>query len=611
MDFPNRSIDKPANVKGNEIGWGSDAVAQVLRELDLEYITLNPGASYRGLHDSLVNHLGNRNPQMLLCLHEEHAVSIAHGYAKVAGRPLAVALHSNVGLMHGSMAIFNAFCDRVPMIILGGTGPTDAAKRRPWIDWIHTCRDQGGLVRDFVKWDDEPSSVDAAIEAIFRGNLIARTVPCGPVYIALDSAIQEQALETAPVIPSRTRHQPSAEIQPDPAAIAQVVDQLGQARKPVILAGRVSRSSDAWRARVALAERLGARVMTDMKTGAAFPTNHPLHVGDPVFFLSDEAKETLNAADFVLSLDWIDLSGSLKTARQDGCEAATVVSASLDHYSHNSWSMDYFGLPPVDIGLACTPDVATRCLLEALDRRGSDSPAGVAGWQDQELIDSEHVSSSDGSSDRDDAVVTLSDVAAALDKAVGGDDICLIRLPLGWPTSEWTFRHPLDYLGYDGGGGIGSGPGMAVGAALALRDNPQETRLPVAILGDGDCMMGITALWSAAHFGIPLLVIVANNGSYFNDELHQERVARERGRDPENRWIGQRIAGPDLDLAKMAEAQGFAGIGPVETVTDLPQAFEKGLNDVRNGGTCLIDVRVVPQYEGTMAAALTRKIETD
>src|SRR5579884_3573173 len=145
------------------LGWGSDAIAELLRRLELPYISLNPGSSYRGLHDSLVNYLGNERPRMIVCLHEEHAVAVAHGYAKVTGRPMAVALHSNVGLMHATMALYNAFCDRVPMLVIGATGPVDAARRRPWIDWIHTAADQGALVRNYVKWDDQPASVEAAL----------------------------------------------------------------------------------------------------------------------------------------------------------------------------------------------------------------------------------------------------------------------------------------------------------------------------------------------------------------------------------------------------------------------------------------------------------------
>ena len=152
-------IDRPAPSAPSNRVWGSDAIAAAIRALDIPYVALNPGSSYRGLHDSLVNHLGNTRPRMLLCLHEESAVALAHGWAKVTGKPMLAVVHANVGLMHATMAIFNAWCDRAPLIVLGATGALDAVRRRPWIEWIHTARDQGALIRNFTKWDDQPSSV--------------------------------------------------------------------------------------------------------------------------------------------------------------------------------------------------------------------------------------------------------------------------------------------------------------------------------------------------------------------------------------------------------------------------------------------------------------------
>src|SRR5215204_4367323 len=200
------AVERPA--LANEPGdyWGSDAVALMLRELDLPYVALNPGASYRGLHDSLVNLLGNRDPQMLLCLHEEHAVAIAHGYAKVTGRPMGAIVHSNVGLMHATMAMFNAWCDRTPVFVLGATGPVDAAKRRPWIDWIHTAQDQGALIRHFIKWDAQPASVPASYEALLRAKQIAETAPKGPVYVCFDTVLQEVQLSELPSLPDVSRY---------------------------------------------------------------------------------------------------------------------------------------------------------------------------------------------------------------------------------------------------------------------------------------------------------------------------------------------------------------------------------------------------------------------
>src|SRR6185369_5879433 len=210
--------------------FGSDVIASMLRSLDIPYVALNPGASFRGLHDSLVNHLGNERPQMLLCLHEESAVAIAHGYAKVTQRMLGVVLHSNVGLMHATMAIFNAWCDRVPLLLLGATGPVDAARRRPWIDWIHTASDQGALVRDFTKWDDQPGSIEAACESLLRAMQIACTPPCGPTYVNFDATLQESPLAALPALPDPARHAPASPALPPADSLAAVARMLDDAR---------------------------------------------------------------------------------------------------------------------------------------------------------------------------------------------------------------------------------------------------------------------------------------------------------------------------------------------------------------------------------------------
>src|ERR1041384_6726325 len=265
-------IERPLPSGANAPAFGSDVIADTLRALDIPYIALNPGASYRGLHDSLVNYLGNSAPQMLLCLHEESAVAIAHGYAKVTGRAMAAAVHSNVGLMHATMAIFNAWCDRLPVIGLGATGPVDAVKRRPWIDWIHTARDQGALVRPYIKWDDQPASPAAAREALMRATWLAQTLPMGPVYVNLDAEMQEAKL-AEPLAPlEAARFMPPVASAPDAGTVAKAAARLKAAKNVVRLIGPASRSEVAWAARVKHAEILGARATTCLKTAAASPT---------------------------------------------------------------------------------------------------------------------------------------------------------------------------------------------------------------------------------------------------------------------------------------------------------------------------------------------------
>jgi thiamine pyrophosphate-dependent acetolactate synthase large subunit-like protein len=583
-------IERPA--LGNEPGdyWGSDAAALMLREIGLPYVALNPGASYRGLHDSLVNLLGNRDPQMLLCLHEEHAVAMAHGYAKVTGKPMGAIVHSNVGLMHATMAIFNAWCDRTPVVVIGATGPVDAAKRRPWIDWIHTAQDQGALIRNFTKWDDQPASVAAAAESLLRAHRMATTPPCGPVYVCLDAALQESRIGDLPPLPSAERFRPPRPVAPDAAAAREAAELLSKAERPLILVGRVGRSEGEWQRRVEFAEALGAVVLTDPKTGAGFPSRHELHGPPAGNNPSDAACAVLRAADVVLSLDWVDLAGALKAAWGAEPVGSKVISVSLDHLIHNGWSMDYQGLAPVDLHLAVEPDTAVEALLPLLRR---SRPA----WPDRPANPASPRPALSG-----DTIAPLM-LATTLREAVGSRPTSLIRTPLAWSANAWDVAHPLDTLGGDGGGGIGGGPGMAVGAALALRGG---SRLPIAVLGDGDFLMGCTALWTAVHYRIPLLVIVSNNNSFFNDELHQDRMARQRNRPVANRWIGQRIADPEPDLATLARGQGAEGFGPIRRPDELVRALRAGLDCVEGGGVAVVDVRVEPGYAPVNSAAISR-----
>jgi len=578
------ALERP--LLANEPGdyWGSDAVALMLRELDIPYVALNPGASYRGLHDSLVNLLGNRDPQMLLCLHEEHAVAIAHGYAKVTGRPMGAIVHSNVGLMHATMAMFNAWCDRVPVIVLGATGPVDAAKRRPWIDWIHTAQDQGALVRHYTKWDDQPASVPAAVESMLRAYRMAATAPCGPVYVCLDAALQESRIGELPPLPDAARYRAPAPTAPDPAAARQAAELLQNAARPVILMGRVARGEAEWARRIELAEALGAVVLSDAKAGSGFPSRHRLQGPAAGNNPSPEACALLRDADVVLSLDWVDLAGLLKTAWGDQPIGNKVVLASLDHLVHNGWSMDYQGLAPADVHLAVAPDLAVAALLPLLRPR-------APGWSGRAMTSPPKLPVLAG-----DSIAPLM-LAAGLREALGGRPACLIRTPLAWAGNTWEVAHPLDLLGGDGGAGIGGGPGMAVGAALALREGGHAAgRLPVAVLGDGDLLMGVTALWTAVHYRIPLLIVVSNNNSFFNDELHQDRMARQRSRPVANRWIGQRIADPEPDLAVLARGQGATGFGPVRRPEELVRSLQEAIGCVEAGGVALVDVRVEPGY---------------
>lgn len=578
-------------MRDQETCWASDGIAELLRALDIPYLALTPGSSFRGLHDSVVNHLGDEAPQHILAIHEESAVAIAHGFAKAAGRPMAAALHANVGLMHASMAIFNAWCDRTPVLLLGAQGPVDAEQRRPFVDWLHTCADLGALVRPFTKWDNQPHSLPAALEAILRAHQSATTAPCGPVFVSLDQSLQESRAPRAH-LPRMQRVASPVAPEPAPECVADIAQRLQAAARPLVLVGRVSGTRADWDRRVAFAEAFGVPVLTDLKTGARFPTRHPLHPVAPGLSASPDALALIRQSDLILSLDWIDLGGTLLQAFAAPWPEVDVVECSLDPYVHNGWSMDHQALPAADLALRADPDRLVARLLAlrpegSVPRTAARAP-GLAAAREEQAPGSE---------------LGIEQLARGVLAALEGQRPSFQRLPIGWPGHLCDFRDPLDYLGYDGAGGIGSGPGMSVGGALALRGSG---RLPVAVLGDGDFLMGLTAVWSAVHHRIPLLLVVANNRSFFNDELHQERMARQRHRPVENRGIGIQIDDPAPDLAQLARGQGAAGFGPVQEALGLAAALEEALVVVRRGGVAVVDVRVKREYGRGIPAQVLR-----
>jgi thiamine pyrophosphate-dependent acetolactate synthase large subunit-like protein len=587
-------IDQPQALGKPQMNWGSDVVAEVTRRLDLKYIALVPGASYRGFHDSIVNYLGNSNPQMVICLHEEHAVSIADGYGKVTEKPMAVALHSNVGLMHATMPIFNAWCDRTPMIIFGATGPVDAHRRRPWIDWIHTAKDQASMIRNYTKWDDQPASPQAAVESVLRANQITRSVPYGPVYICLDVGLQESPLTDEVSIPDPARFAPAPSPAVPRASVLEVLKAIDKAKFPLILMGRVSRKRADWDRRVRFAEAIGAAVLTSTNDASAFPTTHPLHLAAPCLRPSKAATALIEKADLIISLDWLDLGGvfrlALGTAQTQEPADKTIIHCSVDSVRINGWSMDHQALAAVDIPIFAEPDQLVGQLLDELAAKKTPKVKtraemkNFAHWND---------APAGKSSPARGQPMTLWDMAMTMREFAKKKPVTFARLPLGWPGEASEFDGPLSFMGNDGGGAVGTGPGHTIGTALALKDSG---RLTIGVIGDGDYLMGVQALWTAAHFEIPVMIVVADNRSFFNDEMHQERVAQMRSRPAQNRWIGQRIDDPRVDLVAMARAQGFEGEDPVTTTEGLAKALKRGAEIVAKGGRYFIDSVIEPGY---------------
>lgn len=583
-----KKFDRPVNVGNPKMGWASDVAAEMLRRMGIKYLSMNPGASYRGFHDSIVNYLGNDEPQMILCLHEDHAVHIAQGYGKATDEPMGCILHSNVGLMHGMMGIFNAWCNRVPMVIMGATGPVDAPKRRPWIDWIHTEKDQGALIRNFVKYDDEPRSAQALAETMARVNKTIREAPTAPAYVCLDAGLQESEIDPEMKLPDVSRYQPCDPVCAPQSAIDKAADLLCNAKNPVMLCGRLKRSEESYAARVKLAELLGMGVVQDIKVASAFPTDHPLSLAPPGNRPRDEAVAAMKEADVFLDLNALDLAGTFKLVFGRDEVTAKVIHVSMDSALHNGYSMDHMGMPLGDVSMFAEPEPVVDQLLAACEAR----LGGKSKWDGQNKGRTADVDKTFDQFAAGDPI-SVEALTLGMNEARKGRNITLANVPIGWAADGYHWTHPLDYLGNDAGGGLASGPGTAIGAGLGLMDTD---RTVVAILGDGDTMQGASALWTAAHYSIPVLIIISNNRSNFNDEIHQETVAKMRNRPPENRWIGQRIDDPEVEIHRYAASLGVDSAGPVTTVGDLVPAIENALKVVDSGKPFVLNVHVEKGY---------------
>ena len=588
-----------SRVEKKQPQYGSDVIVDLMKAFDIEYAAFNPGATFRGIHDSIVNYGGNYKPEVIFCHHEEISVAIAHGYAKAKNKPMIAITHNMVGLQHASMAIFNAYIDRVPIMVLGGTGPMNSKRRRPRIDWIHTALVQGNQVRDYVKWDDQPYSLADVPDSFIRGYRIATTDPMAPIYINYDADIQEDALAAAMDVPNVTRYSAPASAQANPDALRRAADMLVHAQTPLIIADQLGRNPKAVPALIELAELLGCPVV-DKGARFNFPSVHPLDA-------TDGAREILQKADVILALDVGDLFGSLTTVSKQtrNCEYITsstvkIIGISMNDMLVHSWANDYQALQAIDVPMTADTAVAvpelTRLCRDLIGNDGKRKAAIEA--RTKELAD-KHKSRrarwrADAEAKGSQKEISTAWLALEVGEAIKREPWVLVNgTSNGWTRRLWDFTKPNQSIGGSGGAGLGYGPGASIGAALALKGNGN---VAVAIQSDGDMLMTSSALWTAAKHRIPLLMVMHNNQSYYNSEEHGIEVAKFRSRPVENAGIGTHVDDPEIDFATMARSFGVSGDGPVRNPADLRPAIERGLRYVKEKQLpYLVDVIAEPR----------------
>jgi acetolactate synthase-1/2/3 large subunit len=578
----------PPAVAPTEQRWGSDVIVDLLHQYKLPYAALNPGASYRGLHDSIVNY-GQNYPCMMLCQHEETAVQVAHGYAKASGKPMVAILHNLVGLLHSNMAVYYAYIDRVPIFIVGATGPMDETKRRPRIDWTHTANVQGQAVRDYTKWDYQPTVVDGVPESFARAYGVMMTEPRGPIYMCYDAWLQEAPLNHDVSLPPASAMAVPTPIAGDPSALEKAADMLLQAERPVILVEYAGRDPEAFHTLVSLAETVGAPVF-DVNSRLNFPGCHPLNMS--------MVKDVFRDADLILCLDVRDwekpTTELISTTRELSSivpDSAKWIDIGFFDLELSSWAMDYQRLLHADLRILGDTTLAIPALTQLAKRRIDGNPQLVKRIRDRaEQTGQKHRAArakwaEEARRGWDSSPLTAPRLASEVWDAIRHEDWVLTAGTLeDWTRKLWDFDKPYRHPGKSLG--TATQIGISLGVALAHRD---AGRLVVDIQPDGDLMFDAGALWVAAKHKIPMLIVMYNNRAYYNDWEHQIRMAKHRSTALDKAHIGMDMDGPAPDFATMAQSMGWYAEGPIERGEDVGPALKRAIERVKAGQPALLD----------------------
>ena len=562
---------------------GSDFMVDVLKTLDFEYLASNPGSSFRGLQESFVNYGKNKNPEWLTAMHEESSVGMARGYFKIEGKPMVVAAHGTVGLQHAAIAVYHAYCERLPVyIIVGNT--FDATERRAGPEWRHSVQDAAATVRDFVKWDDMPISLGHFAESAVRAYKIAMTPPMGPVLLVADSTLQEKPVEkSAQVrIPRLTIPSPPAG---DSGAVEEAARLLVNADRLVILGGELGRTQNSINLLVELAETLQAPV-----SGGGFPSRHPLSDGGNV-----------RSADVILALESADLWGDVntmtdqlvRTSRSDLKPGAKLISISATDLYLKSNYQDFGRYQEVDVPIAASAEATLPSLIEACKRLITTDRKNFLADRGKKLAAANLASRARMRTEAA-AVWDLSPISSAriiyeLWEQIKNKDWSLVNGG-GRMRAVWNFdKH---YRSAGGRQGASSGVPAAVGAALA---NRKYGRLSINIQNDGDLMYAPGVLWTAAHHRIPMLTIMNNNRAYHEEVMHLQRMACRHNRDLTTAHVGTTIEDPNIDYAKLAQSMGWYAEGPIADPNELGPALKRAIARVEAGQPALLDTVMQPR----------------
>ena len=577
---------------------GSDFMVDIIKSLGIEYVCSVAGSSFRALHESVINYGGNSKPEFITCCHEESSVAIAHGYAKIEGKPLCIFAHGTVGLQHASMAIYNAYCDRVPVYIVIGNN-LDATKRdSAYGEWPHSVQDAAAMVRDYMKWDDVPISLQHFAESGVRAYKVAMTPPMGPVLLVADSELQEK-----PIPEDADLHIPKLTLatlpQGDSGSVAEAARMLVQAQNPLIVVDRYARTQHGIELLVELAETLQAPVI-DQAGRMNFPTRHPLNQ-------TSRRNAVVSNADVILGLEATDFWSALntmhdqvnRTSRSIAKGDAKLISITMGDLYTKSNYQDFYRYTGVDLAMAADPESTLPSLIEEVKRQSTADRKNVFQTRGAKLAAANQAALEQARTDAmyawDASPISTGRVCAELWAQIKDEDwslVSILRHFSWWPLRLWPFDKHYQYIGTQGGGGVGYNAPASVGAALA---NKKYGRFSVSIQDDGDLLFAPSVLWTAAHHRIPLLSVMHNNRAYHEELMHVQRMANRHNRGIDRAYIGTTFEDPHFDFAKIAQGMGVYAEGPISDPNELAPALKRAIAVVKGGQPALLDVVTQPR----------------
>jgi acetolactate synthase I/II/III large subunit len=560
----------------------SDVMVQTLRDLGIEYAAANPGSSFEGFQESIINYGNPPNvmPEWITALHEESAVTMAHGYAKAEGKPMLAVLHGTIGIQHAAMSIYQAYYDRVPVLMVAGND----------VDFIpaHTAHDMAGMVRSYTKWDAEPKTPEEALAAIQRAYNEAITPPMGPTLVVLTSEVQKADVPNLQVPTYKPPQIPTI----DASTAREIAQGLLAAQNPRIAVGRL-RTPEGVKRSVELAELVGASTSTEAMRGPmSFPQRHPLcgpgadtNYDYTLGLEAGGAQVAINGPGLAKVAEQRDVThidyGGVKTPSNFGRGATVKAAMPLEADAEAS-------LPLIieEVNRQITSDQKTRIQQRSAKHAQANHDAHVAALE---------VAVEQAKAGWNGSPISTARLYAELWPLIMHEDWCFAS-PCNFSGAHnvqlWEHNKPYSYLGGQGAGGMGYGAPASMGAGLAAKS---RNRIVINIQTDGDLNYTPGVLWTAVHHKLPVLTVMHNNRAWHQEYMFVQYMAGVRGRGAERATIGNVLRDPFIDYAKMASGYGMAGEGPISDPTKLSAALRRGVATVKRGEPYMIDVITEPR----------------